>query len=171
MLGYLIEPWENVIDFKPKLEKIETNPQFAQIVAPTEIIALITLSIKVGAMEGFMNFCLPNPTLEPIIERLNTKYWFNSNTGEVSDELSQEKIETQLEKTLVPVSAVIGKTSITVSDFINLQVGDIIPLDSYITSDIDILVGDLLKFHGKPGLSRGKNAIQITSLVEREEEA
>jgi flagellar motor switch protein FliM len=56
-----------------------------------------------------------------------------------------------------------------VSDFVHLQVGDVIPLDSYITSDLNVLVGNLLKFRGKPGIFKGKNAIQITSLVKKEE--
>ncbi|MDR1539922.1 MAG: flagellar motor switch protein FliM [Clostridiales bacterium] len=168
MILYLEEPWENVVVFRPRLEKIETNPQFAQIVSPAEIVALITLNIKIGATEGFMNFCLPNPTLEPVVEKLNTKYWFNT-PAEENLELYQEKIEVQLEKAMIPVSAVIGYTNITVNDFINLQVGDIIPLDSYIGSDISIKVGNLLKFHGKPGLNRGKYAVQITQVVGEEQ--
>jgi flagellar motor switch protein FliM len=55
-----------------------------------------------------------------------------------------------------------------VHDFINLQVGDIIKLDSYTTSDMNIMIGDMLKFHAKPGINRGKNAVQITSLIEKE---
>ncbi len=48
-------------------------------------------------------------------------------------------------------------------------VGDIITLDSYITSDLSVMIGPLMKFYAKPGISRGKNALQITSLVGREE--
>jgi flagellar motor switch protein FliM len=48
-------------------------------------------------------------------------------------------------------------------------VGDIIPLDSYINSDIKVMVGNLHKFYARPGLSRGKNAIQITSVAGKEE--
>ena len=168
MLTYLPEPWENVTTLTPKLEKLETNAQFVQFVSPSEIIALITISAKFGPAEGFINFCLPNLVLEPIIDKLYTKYWFNIPADD-NLEVYAGKMEKELEKTQVPVNAVIGNTYITVNDFINLQVGDIIPLDTYINSDIKVIVGDLHKFYAKPGLSRGRNAIQITSVVRKEE--
>ena len=56
-----------------------------------------------------------------------------------------------------------------VSDFVGLQVGDVIPLDSYVTSDVKVVIGTMHKFHAKRGTSRGKFAVQITDLVEREE--
>jgi len=168
MLNYLPEPWENVVELHPHLEKVETNSQFAQVISPNEMIALVTLSIKIGSSEGLMNFCIPHMVVEPIMERLNTKYWFRQKEEE-DKTTYRDDISEQLEKALIPVTAVVGKTTITVGDFVSLQVGDIIPLDSYITSDLSIMVGNLLKFYAKPGTHRGKNAIQITSLVEREE--
>ena len=76
----------------PAMERIETNPQFAQIMAANEMIAIVTLNIKVGDSEGFMNVCLPFATLENIMDKLNTKYWF-STMQEISDESYQEHIE------------------------------------------------------------------------------
>jgi len=167
MISFIAEPWENVGDIKPRLEKLETNAQFAQIIPPNEMTALVTLSMKVGSVEGLMNICIPYITLEPVIERLNTKFWF-STPSEVADERHTQELEAQLETARVAVTAIIGKTRITVNDFVQLQQGDVIPLDSYINSDMQIMVGNLLKFYAKPGISRGKNAVQITSLVEKE---
>lgn len=163
IITYTIEPWENILKLQPSIEKIETNSQFAQIISPNEMIALVTLSVKIGSSEGLMNFAIPHLVIEPIMKKLNTKFLFSSNDKDDVETYSDD-IVVQLEKTKVYVSAVVGRTSITVNDFVNLQVGDIIPLDSYISSDLNIMVGDLLKFHGKPGISKGKNAIQITSM-------
>ena len=167
MLSHLPETWEVVEKVAPRLEKIETNYQFAQIIAPMDMTALVTISIKVGAVEGLMNFCLPISVIEPVIDRLNTRYWF-SHSGEGAEDYTDE-LQSKIEKTNVGVSAVVGKTRIMVSDFVNLSVGDVITLDSYVNSDLEIYVGKLRKFRAKPGISRGKNAIQITSLVQREE--
>jgi len=167
MISFLSEPWANVGAFKPRLERLETNLQFAQIIAPNEMTALVTLSIKIGSVEGFLNICIPHITIEPVMERLNTKLWFSTKNDE-PDTSYAEDLEAQLERTKINIAAIIGRTRITVNDFVQLQPGDIIPLDSYINSDLQIMVGNLLKFHAKPGISRGKNAIQITSLVERE---
>ncbi|MDR3091299.1 MAG: flagellar motor switch protein FliM [Clostridiales bacterium] len=164
MMNGMIEPWAPITPLQPKVSRIETNAQFAQIIAPSEMIALVTLSIKVGGVEGYLNFCFPHFVIEPIVSKLNTRYRFAYLDDEDNSEY-QAKLEENLEKTFVPVSVAVGRTSITVSDFVNLQVGDVLLLDSYYTSDMDVMVGDLLKFKAKPGLSKHKNAIQITSVI------
>jgi flagellar motor switch protein FliM len=168
MLGPLPEAWENVKEIRPVLSQVETNPQFAQIIAPSETTALVTLSIRVGAVEGLMNFCLPIPVIEPVLDRLYTRYWFVQARDiegiDYTDDL-QHKIETAD----VRISAVVGKTSLMVSEFVNISIGDVIMLDSFPDSDFEVYVGPLRKFYAKPGISRGRNAIQITKLIQREE--
>ena len=66
------EPWKNVIDINPMMERIETNAQFAQVIAPSDMIAIVSLSVKIGDVEGFMNVCLPFFTLEDVMDKLNT---------------------------------------------------------------------------------------------------
>ena len=168
IVSYLVEPWENVCHISPNLEKLETNSQFAQIISPNEMIALVSLSVKLGEVEGLMNFCIPHLVVEPIMDKLNTKHWFSSQEDE---DLSvyRSKVEVGLEDTKIPVSVVVGRTNITVDEFIDLQVGDVITLDSFVNSDFNVMIGKLLKFYAKPGISRGKNAVQITSLVGKEE--
>lgn len=166
--NFLIDPWENVVAIRPRVEKLETNPQFAQIISPNEMVALVTLRIKVGTVEGAMNFCIPHLVVEPIMDKMNMKYWFTSKT-EDEDTMFKETMENRLEIAEIPISAVIGKTNIMVSDFVNLQVGDVIPLDSFINSDMEVYVGDLHKFNAKPGISRKKNSVQVTSLVRKED--
>ena len=170
ILSRLPEPWENVTELKPKLEKIETNSQFAQIFSPNEMVALITLRVKIGSTEGMVNFCIPHITLEPVMERLYSRFWFEQAISEDDDYDYSEDVEERINGAIVPLVAIIGKSSITVNDFIGLQVGDIIPLDSYASSDLNIYVGNLLKFSARPGIKRGKNAIQITSRIEKEED-
>ena len=74
----LREPWRNVVDIAPVLSRLETNPQFAQIIAPGDMVAIVTLNIKIGDVEGFMNICLPFFTLEDVMDKLNTKFWYSS---------------------------------------------------------------------------------------------
>ena len=168
ILNFLPEPWEGILPLRPKLEKIETNTQFAQIMAPTDKVALVVLTLKVGSSEGNISFCMPHRVLEPIVDRLYTRFGYSKRDDD-NKELNREKLELELERARVPVAVRVGKTRIMVSDFVNLQVGDVIPLDSYVTSDVDVMVGPLHKFHAKPGTSRGKYAVQITDMIKREE--
>ncbi|MBQ7261816.1 MAG: flagellar motor switch protein FliM [Lachnospiraceae bacterium] len=163
----LREPWMNVVEVSPILERIETNPQFAQIIAPSEMIAIVTLNIKIGDVEGLMNICLPYFTLENVMDKLNTKFWFAS-MKENSDETYNENIENIIRKVSMPIKAVLGKSSITVSDFVNLQVGDIIKLNSKIDTEMDVYVGNIKKFKSLPGTSRDGYAVRVTTVLREE---
>jgi len=149
------------------LEKIETNAQFIQYKNPNEMVAIVTLSSKIGDVEDMINICIPYMVVEPIMPKLTTRLWF-SVVEAVATKESRENIEKKLEKSKVPIKAILGKTSITVGDFIDLQCGDVIPLDVSVNSDVNILVGNILKFRGKPGLKKNKISVKITEIVKKD---
>lgn len=167
-VSLLREPWKNVAELEPYIERIESNPQFAQVIAPNEMIAIVTLNVKIGEVEGFMNVCLPFITLENIMDKLNTKFWF-STMKEVDDESYQENIEAMLRRVDIPVKAVLGKSIISVMDFSCLQIGDIIRLDTKVEDELEIYTGNLKKFTALPGVSKDNYAVRVTSVIREEE--
>ncbi|HEY9059834.1 MAG TPA: flagellar motor switch protein FliM [Pseudobacteroides sp.] len=169
MLNLMREPWENVIAIRPRLEKIETNAQFAQIISPNEIVALVTLSARVGEVEGMINICIPHMVVEPIVSKLSTKFWFSTIEKEFTSDI-KENIESKIEQTVVPLKAILGRTVINVSEFIELQQGDVLPLDTNINGNLEVLVGDILKFYASPGVKKSKVSIKITDVLKREDE-
>lgn len=164
----LREPWKNVIEINPFMERIETNPQFAQVISPNDMIAIVTLNMVIGEVEGLMNICLPFFTMEGIMDRLNTKYWF-ANMQESSDEDYGEHIETLIRKVDMPVKAVLGKSRVSVLDFANLQLGDIIRLDTRIDNELEVYVGNIKKFTALPGTSKDNYAVRVTNVFREEE--
>ena len=162
------EPWKNVLDISPIMERIETNAQFAQVIAPTDMIAIVTLNMRIGEVEGYMNICLPYFTLEEIMDKLNTKYWFSTMQKDDTSDY-HDYIESLIRRVDVPVKAVLGTSSISVNEFLGLQVGDVIRLNSTVGSEMDIYVGNIRKFTALPGSAKDKYAVRITS-VQREEE-
>lgn len=158
------EPWKNVVDINPVMERIETNSQFAQVIAPNDMIAIVTLNMKIGDVEGFMNVCLPFFTLENVMDKLNTKYWY-ANMQEKNEEDFQENIEALIKRVDIPVKAALGKTNISVNDFVNLQIGDIIRLDTDVDHDLTVYVGNIKKFTALPGSSKDKYAVRVTSVI------
>ncbi|MCH5343637.1 MAG: flagellar motor switch protein FliM [Acetatifactor sp.] len=168
MTQHLRDPWKNVIEISPVLSRIETNPQFAQVIAPNDMIAIVTLNMKIGDVEGMVNVCLPFFTLEDIMDKLNTKFWF-STMQENKDENYEEYIESMIRKVDVPIKAVLGKSVISVGEFLNLQIGDCIRLDSKVDNDMDVYVGNIRKFTALPGANGDSYAVRITSVVREEE--
>lgn len=169
MTNLLEEPWQNVVEIQPKLERIETNSQFAQLIAPSETIAIITMNIKIGDVEGLMNICLPFATLEPVKDKLNTKYWF-STIREKDEHTYEDAIESIISRTQIPVKAILGSSTISVQDFANLQLGDIIRLNKGVDEELDVYVGNIKKFVALPGYSQDKYAVRITEIVREESE-
>ena len=162
------EPWKNVVEISPVLSRLETNPQFAQVIAPSDMIAIVTLNMKIGDVEGMVNICLPFFTLEDVMDKLNTKYWF-STMQENHDEHYAEYIESMIRRVDIPIKAVLGRSTISVNDFLNLQVGDCIRLDSRVDTDMNVYVGNIKKFTALPGTDRDSYAVQITSVIREEE--
>jgi len=148
VLGNMREAWSQVIDLRPRLGQIETNPQFAQIVPPTEMVVLVTLETKVGDVEGMMNFCIPYLTIEPIISKLSAQYWYSSvRRGTTTENLNilRERLST-IEVTVV---AEIGAMDLTVRDVLSLRAGDVIRLQHTRTRDPMIV-----KVGNRPKLDR-----------------
>lgn len=168
-VNLLHEPWENVVEITPRLNRIETNSQFAQIISPSETIAIVTINLKIGDVEGLMNICLPYTTLEPVMDELNTKYWF-STMKEKDSNSYEAAIENIIDNALIPMKAVLGTSKINVQDFVNLQLGDIIRLDRKVDDELEVYVGNIKKFKALPGYSDNKYAVRVTEILREESE-
>ncbi|GAB6088228.1 flagellar motor switch protein FliM [Alkaliphilus crotonatoxidans] len=169
VLELMIDPWENVIELQPQLDKIETNSQFVQIVSPNETVALITLSLKIGETEGMMNICIPHIVIEPILDKLSTKFWF-SNISKSVTETDKLTLKKRVERSHVNISALMGSTMITVKDFLGLQKGDVIRLDNLVNQELEILVGQRQKYYGVPGTVKNKVAVKVTRIDKKGDE-
>ena len=167
-MNLMTEPWENVIELDPVIDRVETNPQFAQVISPTDMIALITLNITIGEVEGYMNICLPFFTLEPIMGKLNTKYMYSTMENSKDEDYSF-KLESLVKRVDIPVRAVLGSCKVSVYDVVHLQEGDIIRLDENVDSEMHIYVGDINKFTALPGTLKDKYAVRVTSVIREEE--
>lgn len=162
------EPWKNVLDINPMMERIETNSQFAQVISPNDMIAIVTMNLKFGDVEGIMNICLPYFTLEDVMDKINTKHWFSSVQKE-DNENYEEHLESLVKRVNVPVKAVLGKSRVSVNDFLGLQTGDIIRLNTRVDSELSVYVGNIKKFTALPGSSKDNYAVRVTSVIREEE--
>ena len=166
ILANMREAWTTVIDLRPRLGQIETNPQFAQIVPPAEMVVLVTLETKVGDEEGMINFCLPYITLEPIISKLSTQFWFSSVRRNTTTQY-MAIIKDRLSTVEVDVVAEVGSLNVPVRDVLNLRVGDVVRLPNVRVEDpFRLSVGNKPKFFCQPGIIGKKAAVQILEKIE-----
>jgi flagellar motor switch protein FliM len=155
-----------VIDLRPRLGNIETNPQFAQIVPPSDMVVLITLETKVGDVEGMTNFCIPYLTIEPIISKLSAQYWYSSiRKGGTTENLAI--LKKRLDSVFVSLVAELGGLEISVRDVLNLQKGDFIKLThTKVDDEMELKIGRIRKYYARPGVVGNHLAVQITRRLE-----
>jgi flagellar motor switch protein FliM len=164
MLRYMAEPWKNVADITPRVERIETNTQFIQFMPPNETIALITMKVKIGNTEGMINLCLPYLTLETVSSKLSTRHWFTFNSNRFSDKDAQV-LEKRLETASVTVKVILGRCRITVEEFNGLQRGDVLVLDSKCSEPLSMCIGDSAIYSVKPGVRNKRLAAKILDIA------
>ena len=166
ILANMREAWTQVIDLRPRLGQIETNPQFAQIVPPSEMVVLVTLEMKVGEEEGMMNFCIPYLTIEPIISKLSSQFWFSlvrrSSTTQYLGTLKEKLSSVEMD-----VVAEVGSIDLPIREVLSLRVGDVVRLSNIRVGDpLTLSVGSKKKFYCQPGVVGKKMAVQVTGKLE-----
>ena len=162
------EAWQNVVKFAPRQESMEMNPRFIQIVPPTDVVVLITFEAKFGDSAGPLSICIPYVVLEPIINKISSQMMFSLAKQEQSAQHAKD-LRSKVEQAKVPLQVLLGTTDVTIGDIIRLGVGDVVPLSTFVESELDVLVGDRQKFKGRPGTIRNKMALQITDVIDDQE--
>ena len=169
ILANMREAWTQVIDLRPRLGQIETNPQFAQIVPPSEMVVLVTLETKVGDEEGMMNFCIPYITIEPIISKLSSQFWFSS-VRRSSTTQYLGVLKEKLSSVDMDVVAEIGSINLPIRDVLGLRTGDIVRLSNVRVGDpLTLSVGNKKKFLCQPGVIGKKMAVQVIGKIKQAE--
>lgn len=163
------EAWKSIIDLDLELDVLEVNPQFMQMVSPNETVAVVSLSTKIGDATGMINFCLPHVVLEPIMPKLSAHYWM-STQQKVREPREVDMLEKRVKMAKLPIIADLGTSTIQISEFLQLSVGDVIRLNETVDDPIVIRIGNQPKFLGQPGVKKGKSAVQITEITREEEE-
>lgn len=166
MVQLIGEAWAEIFEVGTELVDMETNSQFTQIVAPNEMVVVITMEVKIAESTGMINICLPYIVMKPILDKLNNLLLFSSQ-GKIITPEEKELIRRKIEWAKVPMKVFMGRTQITVQDLLHLERGDVIPLDQGIKEPLSVFVGEFMKFKGMPGLSGNKMAVQITEVMNK----
>jgi flagellar motor switch protein FliM len=165
-LGDIEKAWQQLVELKIAYQRSEINPQFAQLVSPTDVVVVSNFEIEVEYSSGIISLCIPYATLEPIRDKLQAGY--QSEQMEV-DKTWTNRFKASLFSSKVDIAANLGKMEIHTGEVVNLKRGDVIMLDRYVTDPLDIYVEGVLKFRGKPVTYKGNQAIQISHVITSEE--
>jgi len=168
-LNSLKESWQHVIPLETYLEVMESNPQFAQIVLPNEMVVAITFEVRVEESSSTMTIGIPYMALKPVLPKLSMEQWL-SQTEQESRKEDVAILRRRLDRVQVPVNVTLCTSKVKVDEVLGLKVGDVVRFfDSSIKENAEVQVDGKSKFTGQP-VNLGKHrAVKVLDKVEDED--
>ena len=155
------QSWSAVYPIQIGLKKIETKPEFVQLVPPNDVMLIIVFALKGQEFSGNFHLAIPYLMLEPIKEKLSPKYLRDQDLKNTWS----PQLKELLKDTFVTIIAELGRTQQTVRELINLQVEDVVSLKAGPEDLISISVDQIPKYLGYPGIIKGNRAVEIAKLI------
>ncbi|MBN1828908.1 MAG: flagellar motor switch protein FliM [Deltaproteobacteria bacterium] len=162
----LEKTWRSIISLNVIYQNSEINPQFVQIVVPTDVVIVINFEIEMEFSSGELILCIPYSMVEPIREKLQAGY--QSDRLEIDAEWTN-RFKEELRISEVNITVELGRAALKGHEIRNLKKGDVLLLDKFFSDDLSIFVEGFAKFKGQPGIYKGNQAVQITRAVSLEE--
>jgi flagellar motor switch protein FliM len=157
----LHESWETIIDATFQLEECESNPALVQIVPPNEVVVVVGFEVKMGNRAGTMSLCIPYAVIEPVVDKLSSQSW-SAYKKMTRDAKLRQRMASSLETAKIDVAAELARTTMTIQDLAQLQVGDVILTEKPATSPLALSIEGRRKFIGQLGQHRGNRAYKVT---------
>ncbi|WP_114325235.1 flagellar motor switch protein FliM [Candidatus Colwellia aromaticivorans] len=158
------EAWSPVMDVSFEYLDSEVNPSMANIVSPTEVVVISSFHIELDGGGGDFHVALPYSMLEPIRELLDAGV---QSDKEDTDMRWSKALRDEIMDVAVNINTKFLEVDIPLSQVMELQAGDIIPIE--MPEHITVLIEDLPSFRAKLGRSRDNVALKIESRIARPE--
>ena len=162
MLNDIKAAWAKLVALEPGLDDTTVNYHWVQMVMGNERVMLVTYELSLQQVTGTMNIYIPFTLLKPIAHLLNPYIWISGQKEKQADPHALQTVRDNLERVYLNVRAMLGEAEISVSDWLNMQVGDVIVLDRELKDDILVQVADEDRFMGQIGRSGKRLAVQVT---------
>ncbi len=172
MLNSYRESWNYLLTLSLKIEALDSNPQFIPRIIPLDqIVAYVSMELKVGDMSGVMNFCLPYLVLQQIGQQLTDFQWSPTvvaGRGMTEEDIAQ--LTRNVERAGVELEVELGRTTVSLRDLVALGVGDVLVFDKPTSQPLVAKVNDREKFRVFPGVNKDHLTVQVAQHITSEDD-
>lgn len=161
-LRYAFEP---VVATEPEILSQESNPQYAQIAAPTDMVIVVSYEVRIETIAGVATLCIPFSSLQPHLDALSATSLYGAQSM-VNVVETRERLQEHVGETPVTVSAQFRPIELTANDIVALKVGDVVPLSHPLDEPLTLLVGDIPTHHARIGRRNRRLAVLIDDKVD-----
>jgi flagellar motor switch protein FliM len=160
------DSWYNYFELDVLFRKTETNSRLIQAIAADETVVIILLAVTLKDLQGNVSICIPAVCLEDVLKKVDSVNARNlRRLNSAGDRERRELVMQYLSDSELELNCVIGRTQVSLSDVLYLNVGDVIQLSKPITSLVDLNVGESCWFQGKVGVQKGRKAFQVKEVL------
>lgn len=160
------EAWRPVYSLEVELASSETNLRFINVAKLNDVVTQVDYEILIDENRCAMTICIPYRTIEPIKDTLKGSVISESLDPESS---WAEPLTEHLMEAVVEVKAMLGSSTITVQELLNLKIGDVIQLEEDYEHPLELLIEGVTKFWGVGGSHKCVRAVQITGVEDEGE--
>jgi len=158
MLKALSESFETVGYASFSVDRVETQPQFANIIPAAALCVHVKVDIEIEGTRGTIHTVFPHATLEPVREALSHMVIGDSKTKKDS---WGRAVQGAVKEVNLNLSAVYRTVELTLGEIVGWKVGDRIQLPQGKGNEVTLMSGTRLVAKGKAGASNRMMAIQI----------
>ncbi len=160
----LTEAWTPVMQVQFDYMHSEVNPQFANIVSPTEVVVVTTFHVELEGGGGDFHVTMPYSMVEPIRELLDAGV--QSDRADV-DERWAQSLREEMKEAEVGLNSTLTTINLTLGDVLRLKPGDVVPVE--LPRSVTLRAEDIPIFRGHFGVSCGMNSIKVIRPVIQQE--
>lgn len=158
-LDVLKDAWAPIHPVDFVYVRSEFNPLAIAIVPPTDVVIIVTIEIELEQESTTLTICTPYSTIEPLRQKLATG--FQSTRLEVDSGLIK-RMDSSVRRTEIELSVELAEGEIRARDFLALQPGDIMKLETNPTEEAIIKIEGTPKYYGYVGNFGGNRAVRMT---------
>lgn len=157
ILDHLTETWRTVTDIRFHIHARETRPQMLQVASWNEVVVLLAFDLKVGETRGLLNLCVPASVIEATGAGFS-QGWQQTRREPTTHE--QEWLTENLGRVKLPVTTDV-QTRLTTRELIHLQAGHVLNLGVPAETEVNVRVGNIIKFKGRLATASGRAAVRV----------
>jgi flagellar motor switch protein FliM len=157
ILDHLSETWRPVTDIRFTIHARETRPQMLQVASWNEVVVLLAFDLKVGETRGLLNLCVP----ASVIEATGASFaqgWQQTRREPTPQE--QQWLTENLGRVRLAVTTDV-QTRLTTRELIQLQPGHVLSLGVPAETEVNVRVGNIIKFRGRLATASGRAAVRV----------
>ncbi|MGE0306577.1 MAG: flagellar motor switch protein FliM [Acidimicrobiia bacterium] len=164
VLSELRYAFESVVEFDPTVVQVESNPQFAQVAAPSDMIVVTTFDVRINSANGRATLAFPYGSLTPVLDSFTGNVVMAERDAHIV-ETARAHLRERVIEAPVDVSVQFDPIFLTSGEIVSLRPGDVIPLGQSVSSALTVAVANSPTFIGRPARRGKRLACQIIAPI------